>query len=311
MSQNKQTLGPPSHSFGERAWGAVDADGAEIWDTKPTFTGESVTHKDWLKLLFYPKKFLLYRAIKKAKGERRKNDSTFRILDVGCGTGASVIDFKKMFGKTVEVYGIDVVQLQVELAQQKVKEHGVHATIALYDGVNIPFPDKHFDAIYTSDVLGHVEDVPAWLDELHKVLKPGGVLAMFSESKLGKHAYIRNYLYKRGLNVDPHAEFHISLYSKKELRDKIERAGFTIRTMLASVWNYFFLYPDEAHEKLQKQQSFFFLKKINALLFWLKKKLHPYSTAAIELCALLEMVTVGRWIESQGYIIIAEKKEET
>lgn len=293
-------------------WGAVDAHGAEIWDTEPTFAGDTVTWKDWLKLLFYPKKFLLYRAIRKTLLQRRRFAdlrNPLRILDVGCGTGASVIDLKKMFGRDVEVYGIDVVQLQIELAEKKIKEHGVHATVRLYDGVHIPFPDNHFDAIYTSDVLGHVEDVTAWLDDLHKVLKPGGVLAMFSESKLGKHAYIRRYLFDRGLNVDPHAQFHISLYAKSELQKKITNAGFRIKTMLAGIWAYIFFYPEEVAPALQSQQKFFLLRMLVRPLAWIKKKTHPYSTALVELYALAEMLTIGRVIESQGYIIIAHKED--
>lgn len=44
-------------------------------------------------------------------------------------------------------------------------------------------------------------------------------------------------------------------------------------------------------------------------LAWIKKKTHPYSTALVELYALAEMLTIGRVIESQGYIIIAHKED--
>jgi len=87
----------------------------------------------------------------------------------------------------------------------------------------------------TFDVLGHVKNVDGWLAELSRVLKPGGALAMFSESKLGKHAYIRNYLMRRGINTDPHAEFHISLYSKEELQEKLRIAGFAVKRMFSFV----------------------------------------------------------------------------
>jgi hypothetical protein len=45
-------------------------------------------------------------------------------------------------------------------------------------------------------------------------------------------------------------------------------------------------------------------------LYKIKKKTHPYSTALAELYGLVEMLTVGRWIEAQGYIILAKKKED-
>lgn len=289
-------------------WGRTLPSGVEIWDTTPVFCHDLVTLADRLRLLFYPKKFLLYRYIKKAKQKKQK--AVFRILDVGCGTGASVIDLKKLFGRSVDVVGVDVVELQVELAQKKAKQYGVVATFVSYDGMHLPFADGSFDAIYTSDVLGHVTDVPAWLAELSRVLVPGGALAMFTESALGRHAWIRRYLLRRGLNVDPHAAFHISLHTKQELSTLVSSGGFDIRSMVSVFWPAFFLHPEEFYPALQTQKNFSILRLLNTILTWCKKRTHPYSAAAAELYGLLEMVTIGRWVESQGYIILACKREQ-
>jgi ubiquinone/menaquinone biosynthesis C-methylase UbiE len=293
-------------------WGGQVASGVEIWDTDPVFLGEKIELKDKLKLIFYPKKFLLYRyintAFRKYKSKNKNISEPFRILDVGCGTGAAMIDLKKMFGRSVDVVGLDVVKMQIELAKEKIKMNGINAEVEWYDGQQLPFSNKSFDAIYTSDVLGHVEDVQGWLGELNRVLKPGGVLAMFSESKLGKHAYIRNYLLKKGLNTDPHADAHISLYSKTTLREFIEASGFEIDSMYSSFWLKFLVHPDELYPALQSQKKFFVIKIINKLLYFIKKKLHPFSTAFCELYGLVEMITIGRWLESQGYIILGKKK---
>jgi ubiquinone/menaquinone biosynthesis C-methylase UbiE len=321
-----------NHTLG---WGIKSTAGAEIWDTDPVFLGEQVEFKDWCKLLFYPKKWMLYQYLNKhlkhvipVKTGILKNKKipasagmtsekpmmwevgggAIRILDVGCGTGASLIDFKKMFGRSVEVCGVDVVALQIDLAKQKIKQNAVWAEVQYYDGKHLPFANEYFDVVYTSDVLGHVENVPEWLKELQRVLKPGGALSMFAESKLGKHAYIRNYLMKRGLNVDPHAEFHISLYSKTELQNLLTQAGFEIKKMLGMFWASFLVHPEEYAHKLQSTKHHLFLRLTNKLLCWLKKKLHPYSTALCELFGLMEMYLVGKWIEAQGYIILAKKK---
>ncbi|PIR76127.1 MAG: hypothetical protein COU32_03700 [Candidatus Magasanikbacteria bacterium CG10_big_fil_rev_8_21_14_0_10_42_10] len=291
-----------------KSWGVKTNDGTEIWDAPPVFVGESITWKDRAKLLFYPKKFVLYRAI--AKDIKKKNvgdlRDPYRILDVGCGTGASVIDMKKLFGRHVDVVGADVMRLQNDLARENLKKYGVHAEIVDYE-TTLPFEESMFDAVYSSDVLGHVPDVAAWLGELNRVLMPGGLLGMFSESKLGKHAWLRKYLMKRELNTDPHAEFHISLYSKDELMKKISHAGFDIHTMLSTVWLKFLVHPDELYPAFQSTKRFFVLRTLNKCLYVLKKKLHPASTAAAELYSLVELVTLGRWVESQGYVIVARK----
>jgi ubiquinone/menaquinone biosynthesis C-methylase UbiE len=289
-------------------WGKVNNEGSEIWDTNPVFLGDTVTTKDWLKLMFYPKKFLLYRWIRKEQKARRKEQTIFRVLDVGCGTGASVIDLKKIFGRGADVVGVDVVRLQIDLAKDKIKKHGVYAQVDWYDGFHLPFPDNSFDAVYTSDVLGHVENVSLWLCELNRVLKPGGTLAMFSESKLGKHAWIRRYLFDHGLNVDPHAQFHISLYSKQELKTLLNQSGFKIKFMSSVFWPAFLLHPEEFFDSLQKQKKFPILRALNRVLTKLKKKTYPYSTAFAELYGLLEILTLGRFVESQGYVILCKKR---
>ncbi|KKQ27738.1 MAG: Methyltransferase type 12 [Candidatus Magasanikbacteria bacterium GW2011_GWC2_37_14] len=309
-------------------WGKIQVDGSEIWDAEPIFKNEKVVFKDWLKLLFYPKKWFLYNFIVKHvksvipaqagifsrgkipvfTGMTEAESSIIRVLDIGCGTGSDVISLKKIFGRSVEVYGVDVVNLQMDLAREKIKKYGVWAEVKWYNGQELPFVEDYFDAIYTSDVLGHVADVRSWLSELNRVLKPGGVLAMFSESKLGRHAYVRNYLMSRGLNVDPHAEFHISLYSKNILREYIEASGFEIKKMYSAFWASFLVHPDEFFDKLQNQQKFPILKLINKILYKIKKRLHPYSTALCELYGLVEMYLLGKWVEAQGYVILAKKR---
>lgn len=293
-------------------WGETDQSGVEIWDAEPVFLGDKITKKDWLKLLFYPKKLMLYLYIKKAFEKAGDRDLTrpFRILDVGCGTGATVVDLKKMFGRSVEIVGIDVVHLQIELAKEKIKKYGVWAEVEHYNGEQLPFSNQTFDAIYTADVLGHVKDVPNWLTELNRVLRPGGVLAMFSESKLGKHAWLRNYFLKHGLNVDPHADAHISLYSKTTLQELVEAAGFKIERMYSSYWAKFLAHPDELYPALQGQKKFLVWRLLNKILYFIKRKTHPFSTALCELYGLVDMLTVGRWVESQGYVILAKKPKK-
>ena len=310
---DKETLG----------WGKITEEGSEMWDANPVFPQTPVRWRDWCRIIFYPKKFFLYRYINKAfRREMVHRDLTqpFRILDVGCGTGATVIDFKRAFGRRVDVEGLDVVRLQIEVGNEKLKKHAVNARLHWYDGQagsQFPFSNNVFDAVYTSDVLGHVPDVELWLAEVARVLKPGGALAMFAESELGKHAWIRNYLIKRGLNVDPHVKFHISLYSKGELKQFIEEAGFEIEKMYGAFWASFWVHPDEFYHRLKheslttNQHEFMILKGINFALYNLKKATHPVSTALCELYGLIEMLLIGRWLEAQGYVILAKKKLET
>ncbi|MFH0857510.1 MAG: hypothetical protein V1848_02050, partial [Candidatus Magasanikbacteria bacterium] len=128
------------------------------------------------------------------------------------------------------------------------------------------------------------------------------------ESQLGKHAYIRKYLLSRGLNTDPHKEYHISLYSKDDLIKMFSDRNFFIERMYSTVWAKMMVHPDELAPALQAQKKFPIIRMLNRFFLFCKKKFHPASSAFLEFYSLLEMYALGKWIESQGYVIIARKK---
>lgn len=51
-------------------------------------------------------------------------------------------------------------------------------SLQTYDGRHLPFPDDSFSVVYSNAVLEHVEDLPAYVDEAARVLRPGGVVDM-------------------------------------------------------------------------------------------------------------------------------------
>lgn len=288
-----------------KGWGVVTENGSEIWHSEPIFPNSKISFSEKAKLLFYPKKYFLYNFLKKNLSNKKYK---VNLLDVGCATGSSIVDLHNLFDGEANLFGVDVVKMQVDIAKQKLKNRKINADIQWYGGNKLPFKDKIIDGIYTSDVLGHVNNVDRWLAELSRVLVSGGVLAMFSESELGKHAILRKRLMKKGVNIDPHSQFHISLYSKEELKRKIEKAGFEILEMRSSSVLHFFINPNEFYKALKNKKGFFFLKRISKLLTYIKTKTHPYSTAFLEFYSFLEMLIIGKKTEAQGYVILAKKK---
>lgn len=296
-------------------WGGTNDTGEEFWDSKPIFPVVSVGLLDFAKLLFYPKKWFLYRYLRHAycvweHANGADASAVFRVLDVGAATGSSVVDIARLLGPRAYVDGLDVQKHMVESGQKGLVDAGVadRCSLALFDGNAFPCSSETYDAVYTSDVLGHVVDAQKWLCEVSRVLKPYGALAMFTESALGKHAFVRKYLWYKGCNIDPHAQFHISLHSKTALKQMLEKAGFDIADMRTLFWASFFVHPDEFHAVLQAQHRFHFLRVVNHILFIIKKALHPFSTAAAELYGLAEGYVIGSKVEGQGYIVLARKK---
>lgn len=91
-----------------------------------------------------------------------------RFLEVGCGPGELVAQVQDELG--AECVAIDISERMVELT----RERGVDARIG--DVQDLPFPDASFDCVVAAWMLYHVPDIDRALDELVRVLRPGGRL---------------------------------------------------------------------------------------------------------------------------------------
>lgn len=85
-----------------------------------------------------------------------------KLLDFGCGNKP----YSHLF-KANEYIGVDIENTTGH--DTRFQKPDVY-----YDGITIPFNDSHFDTIFCSEVLEHVPNIDLILDELNRVLKPGG-----------------------------------------------------------------------------------------------------------------------------------------
>ena len=100
-----------------------------------------------------------------------------RVLDVGCGTGDLSI---KIFEKTAaQVVGVDFCHPMLQLATRKASR----VRFLEGDALRLPFVDGAFDAVTIGFALRNFASTEAGLSELHRVLKPGGVIAILEFSK--------------------------------------------------------------------------------------------------------------------------------
>lgn len=103
-----------------------------------------------------------------------------KILDVGCSHGAAVQELQK---RGYEAYGIDIADKAIEYC----KHRGL-TTCAVASATKIPFDDKFFDLIVSSDTLEHLqkEDVPKMVSEFRRVSKQGCLLSIACDEEGGK-----------------------------------------------------------------------------------------------------------------------------
>lgn len=85
------------------------------------------------------------------------------LLDFGCGRKP----YRNLF-KVQEYIGLDI--------EQSGHEHSDSQVDVFYDGKKIPFEEGHFDVVFSSEVFEHVFNLDEVLGEIHRVLKPHGIL---------------------------------------------------------------------------------------------------------------------------------------
>ena len=98
------------------------------------------------------------------------------VLEVGCGTGAITRQLTRLPG-VASVTGIDPSPFFV--ARAKELGDGLPIAFDLGDARDLDLPSEAFDAVIFHTALCHVPDCELALDEAHRVLRPGGRLAVF------------------------------------------------------------------------------------------------------------------------------------
>lgn len=96
-----------------------------------------------------------------------------RILDVGCGPGVYVDELLAEVGPAGSVAGIDASPQMLAIAARRCEGRG-DVSFHQADVTSLPFPDSAFDAAFSVQVMEYVADIGAALDELHRVVRPGG-----------------------------------------------------------------------------------------------------------------------------------------
>lgn len=112
-----------------------------------------------------------------------------KVLDYGCG-GGDVVEAGRRDG--LDIYGVELFYAGSH-ARKKASEKGLLGTWVreLDDGQRSPFPDAWFDVVVTNQVLEHVEDIDAVLDEIRRVLRPDGrLLALFPSRGVVREGHI-------------------------------------------------------------------------------------------------------------------------
>lgn len=109
--------------------------------------------------------------------------SDHRVLEIGCGIGVGAALTLTEFAPA-EVVGLDLSADQLTRAEQvndeTLRAHPHRLTFRHGSALALPWPRGHFDAAYSVEAAQHFEDLTTFAAEAHRVLAPGGRLAVAS-----------------------------------------------------------------------------------------------------------------------------------
>lgn len=155
------------------------------------------------------------------------------ILDIGCGDGRLLYQFRNRFERLV---GLEYSASRLEVAKKQLRGLRFEAVCGSAEAVP-QIASASIDAIVTADVIEHIPDVYQAADEMFRVLRPGGVLAINTPNiafvtkrlRLLRGRFPSTSQPNEGLGSDVLFDGgHLHYFTYRSLALLLERSGFVV-----------------------------------------------------------------------------------
>jgi 2-polyprenyl-3-methyl-5-hydroxy-6-metoxy-1,4-benzoquinol methylase len=157
-----------------------------------------------------------------AAADRIAADRPGELLDWGCGFGQMSHLLKQ---RGVAVTSLEYDPEATDGATARSERYPDVEMLLTTEPVTLPYPDARFDSVLSMGVLEHVANPAASLDELHRVLRPGGTLYVYKLPN--QRSYLEALAKRSGLYYHGHLPDD-TLYTRPIARDLVQAHGFRV-----------------------------------------------------------------------------------
>jgi 2-polyprenyl-3-methyl-5-hydroxy-6-metoxy-1,4-benzoquinol methylase len=163
-----------------------------------------------------------------------------KVIELGCGTGSLC---EALHQKGIAIAGCDVSPVAIDHGREKYP----HLHLSVVNAEQLPWENETFDAVLSFDVLEHLFNPDKHLEEIRRILKPGGYYLFQTPNKLVNAVYetmkCRSLAWR---------QYHPSLHFAGPLRKRLSRNGFDVRFVKMNTINAFTLKKLESYPRLAK-----------------------------------------------------------
>lgn len=156
------------------------------------------------------------RDLERLMANRRKSYPV--VVDVGCGFGRSFKLLRDRFAPQ-RLIGVDIEPEILAAASDQAARDGVPVEIMRAASTALPIDDETADLVLCHQTLHHLVDQEGTLREIHRILKPGGLLLVGESTRAYIHSWIIRLLFRHPMHVQRTAEQYLAM---------IRAAGFAI-----------------------------------------------------------------------------------
>ena len=168
-----------------------------------------------------------WKIFKQALEPLLNSENPIKLLDAGCGDGINLLELDRILYEHNPknlIMGMDLNPVRVARAKNRASGPVLQGSLT-----NLPFAEEEFDAVLCSHVIEHIPNPELAIDEIVRILKPGGVAIVGVPNEGCLLALLRNQVLQRSIlrSTD-----HVNFFTRSILESLLLNAGLSVNEIL-------------------------------------------------------------------------------